>query len=57
MSDQEQDTTFERVPKSKRPFLRGLVVAAAFTVPVVAGTAGCGGHNGCSPGVPCQVPI
>ena len=53
MSEQDLETTFERVPKSKHHFLRGVVVAAAFAVPVVT-SAGC--HNGCLPGVPCQVP-
>ena len=56
MSDQDLETTFERVPRSKRLFLRGVVVAAAFAVPVVA-SAGCHNPPGCVPGVPCQVPI
>jgi hypothetical protein len=55
MSDQDLETTFERVPKSKHHFLRGVVVAAAFAVPVVA-TSACHLPPGCVPGVPCQSP-
>jgi hypothetical protein len=55
MSDEARDTTFDRVPKSKHRFLRGVVITAAFAVPVVT-TAACHQPPGCVPGVPCQSP-